>query len=320
MPAEEPAASSSSKPTASSARRSGTAPAGPATPSSTPMSSSPTWSTAQTASGPLPTAGTSSPGRWPPGPCTSPRCVPSWHRSASPGTCGATAWASCETSRRRSSGRSPSAGSTSKQRWTSGGSRRRWQPRSRPWPPGSASLPVRRRPICCASAGRSSSPRSNFPTATAAPGRRVSTTSPPPSATTPLSHPDPRPPRRSSGSSRARTACRSTTGRSTSSLADPTRPGRCLSPCSDRPSPAGTPSVLWPGPSTSPPTRPWLSLPGLLDRDSVVRVLADPDAGTEHVRTRSGQLVPATSGDRRYTTTELLGRRAAHHPLGGTPG
>ncbi|MGD0255919.1 MAG: MobF family relaxase, partial [Acidimicrobiales bacterium] len=44
----------------------------------------------------------------------------------------------------------------------------------------------------------------------------------------------------------------------------------------------------------------------LLDRDSVVRVLADPTAGTEHVRTKSGQLVPATSGDRRYTTTELL--------------
>jgi conjugative relaxase-like TrwC/TraI family protein len=44
----------------------------------------------------------------------------------------------------------------------------------------------------------------------------------------------------------------------------------------------------------------------LLDRDSIVRVLADPDAGTEHVRTKSGQLIPATSGDRRYTTTELL--------------
>ncbi len=44
----------------------------------------------------------------------------------------------------------------------------------------------------------------------------------------------------------------------------------------------------------------------LLDRTSVVRVLADPTAGTEHVRTGSGQVVPATSGDRRYTTTELL--------------
>jgi conjugative relaxase-like TrwC/TraI family protein len=44
----------------------------------------------------------------------------------------------------------------------------------------------------------------------------------------------------------------------------------------------------------------------LLDRDSVVRVLADPDAGTDRIRTKSGQLIPATSGDRRYTTTELL--------------
>ncbi len=43
-----------------------------------------------------------------------------------------------------------------------------------------------------------------------------------------------------------------------------------------------------------------------LDRDGIVRVLADPDAGTEHVRTRSGAVVPATSGDRRYTTSELL--------------
>ncbi len=51
---------------------------------------------------------------------------------------------------------------------------------------------------------------------------------------------------------------------------------------------------------------------GLLDRDSVVRVLADPDAGTDRVRTKSGQLIPATSGDRRYTTTELL---AAEHRI-----
>jgi conjugative relaxase-like TrwC/TraI family protein len=52
-----------------------------------------------------------------------------------------------------------------------------------------------------------------------------------------------------------------------------------------------------------------------LDRDGVVRVLADGDldpaldelgAGTERIRTRSGHVVPATSGDRRYTTTELL--------------
>jgi hypothetical protein len=44
----------------------------------------------------------------------------------------------------------------------------------------------------------------------------------------------------------------------------------------------------------------------LLDGTSVIRVLADATAGTEHVRTGSGQMVPATSGDRRYTTTELL--------------
>ena len=43
-----------------------------------------------------------------------------------------------------------------------------------------------------------------------------------------------------------------------------------------------------------------------LEREGVVRVLADPGAGTEHIRTRSGHVVPATSGDRRYTTTELL--------------
>ena len=43
-----------------------------------------------------------------------------------------------------------------------------------------------------------------------------------------------------------------------------------------------------------------------LEREGVVRVLADPDAGPEHLRTRSGHVVPVTSGDRRYTTTELL--------------
>ena len=44
----------------------------------------------------------------------------------------------------------------------------------------------------------------------------------------------------------------------------------------------------------------------LLDRESVVRVLADPDAPKDSIRTKSGHIVPATSGDRRYTTTELL--------------
>ncbi len=43
-----------------------------------------------------------------------------------------------------------------------------------------------------------------------------------------------------------------------------------------------------------------------LEREGVVRVLADPAAGPEHIRTRSGHVVRATSGDRRYTTTELL--------------
>lgn len=43
-----------------------------------------------------------------------------------------------------------------------------------------------------------------------------------------------------------------------------------------------------------------------LQREGVVRVLADPAAGPEHLRTRSGHVVRATSGDRRYTTTELL--------------
>jgi len=43
-----------------------------------------------------------------------------------------------------------------------------------------------------------------------------------------------------------------------------------------------------------------------LEREGVVRVLADPEAGTDHIRTRSGHIVPATAGDRRYSTIELL--------------
>ena len=64
-----------------------------------------------------------------------------------------------------------------------------------------------------------------------------------------------------------------------------------------------------------------------LEREGVVRVIADPDAGTEHIRTRSGHVVPATSGDRRYTTTELLaaeqriiGSAAARMGGGNRPG
>jgi conjugative relaxase-like TrwC/TraI family protein len=44
----------------------------------------------------------------------------------------------------------------------------------------------------------------------------------------------------------------------------------------------------------------------LLERDSVVRVLADPEVEADRIRTKSGHVVSATSGDRRYTTTELL--------------
>ena len=44
----------------------------------------------------------------------------------------------------------------------------------------------------------------------------------------------------------------------------------------------------------------------LLERESVVRVLGGTDVGSDQIRTRTGQIVPATSGDRRYTTTELL--------------
>ena len=43
-----------------------------------------------------------------------------------------------------------------------------------------------------------------------------------------------------------------------------------------------------------------------LERKGVVRVLADAHAGPDHTRTRSGHVVRAASGDRRYTTTELL--------------
>lgn len=43
-----------------------------------------------------------------------------------------------------------------------------------------------------------------------------------------------------------------------------------------------------------------------LEREGVVRVIADPEAGPERIRLRGGQVVRATSGDRRYTTAELL--------------
>jgi conjugative relaxase-like TrwC/TraI family protein len=44
----------------------------------------------------------------------------------------------------------------------------------------------------------------------------------------------------------------------------------------------------------------------LLKRDTVVRVLPDPTVDEGKIRTKQGRVVPATSGDRRYTTTELL--------------
>jgi conjugative relaxase-like TrwC/TraI family protein len=44
----------------------------------------------------------------------------------------------------------------------------------------------------------------------------------------------------------------------------------------------------------------------LLERDGVLRVLGGTDVRSDQIRTRTGQIVPATSGDRRYTTTELL--------------
>ncbi len=44
----------------------------------------------------------------------------------------------------------------------------------------------------------------------------------------------------------------------------------------------------------------------LLTRPGVVRLLAEPGVAVDRVRTRSGQQVPETSGDRRYSTAELL--------------
>ena len=82
---------SSSKPRASSAPPSGTAPAGPATPSSTPMSSSPTWSRVPTAGGPPPTAATSTLWQKAAGTLYHSALRAELHRSASPGTSGATA-------------------------------------------------------------------------------------------------------------------------------------------------------------------------------------------------------------------------------------
>jgi hypothetical protein len=84
-------------------------------------------------------------------------------------------------------------------------------------------------------------------------------------------------------------------------------PGPCPSPCSDRPSPAGTPSAPWPGHSTSPPTRRWHSRPSsssVTASSGSWPIRRTPDR--QHPDEKRPDVVPATSGDRRYTTTELL--------------
>ena len=115
--------------------------------------------------------------------------------------------------------------------------------------------------------------------------------------------------RRSFGSWPASTACRSTTGRSTNSISsDSGAPGTRALPVTllgstftrrDAISAVARAFDVTPDEAAALTAR-------FLEREGVVRVLADPDAGPEHIRTRSGHVVPATSGDRRYTTTELL--------------
>ena len=144
-----------------------------------------------------------------------------------------------------------------------------------------------------------------------APGRPLSTTSPPPSAAKPAAAPGSRATsRRSSGSSPARTGCRSTTGRSTSRSRRLRRPGTRALPVTL------LGSTFTRRDAISAVARAFDVTP-----DEAVALTAssssgtawsgcsaDPaeTAGTEHIRTRSGHVVPATSGDRRYTTTELL--------------
>ena len=54
----------------------------------------------------------------------------------------------------------------------------------------------------------------------------------------------------------------------------------------------------------------------LLARPSVVRVLTGPGTELDQVRTKSGALVGASIGDRRYSTVEMLGGRAPNLRLG----
>jgi hypothetical protein len=155
-------------------------------------------------------------------------------------------------------------------------------------------------------AGPSSWLDDRIPMAKVAPALPRSTTSPPPWATKRPCRPDRRTPRHPRVLP-ARTACRWMTGISPTTTArtwSSRFQGLPLTLLGPR-SPDERPSVAWPGHSTSPRTR-HCPHAELLERDSVVRVLGGTDVGSDQIRTRSGQIVPATSGDRRYTTTELL--------------
>jgi hypothetical protein len=116
---EEPGDTSCWRHMASSAPPSAIGPAGPGIPSSTLMSSFPTWSKVQMVGGRPPTAATCTPGRRPPAPSTNPPSGLSWHRSAFAGRSGATGSASSPTSQRTFCGHSPSEGPTSRRPWTS---------------------------------------------------------------------------------------------------------------------------------------------------------------------------------------------------------
>ena len=54
-----------------------------------------------------------------------------------------------------------------------------------------------------------------------------------------------------------------------------------------------------------------------LEREGVVRVLADPDAGPEHIRTRSGHVVTGHERRPALYDNRAAGCRAAHHRFRG---
>ena len=166
----------------------------------------------------------------------------------------------------------------------------------------------RRRPTCCAKAGRSSWPTIELPDGAGwHRGRPASTTSPPPSATNVADHPDPRMSRRSSGSWPARTACRSTTGRSTStSLHRAPAGGTARHPARIDLHPTGCHQRRGQGVRRHPRRGAGVSRPNSSTGTASSGSSPTPMPAPTHVRTRSGHIVPATSGDRRYTTTELL--------------